>query len=120
MNHDDHVLADRVDTEPPIFKGCSSSELLFLLLASAAVWLPLSVLLALAIGKLTMALAFLTVGVIGSVYLAALVFQRVKRNRPDHYYVHALKRRLRRAGLWSYPLIWRSGYWDTGRDGRQR
>lgn len=112
---DSDVLADRVDIEPPIFKGCSSSELLAMLVVAVAVWLPLSVLLALAIGKVAFALAILAVGVIGSVYVGACVFQRIKRNRPDHYYVHMVTRSLHLSGLWSSPLTWRSGYWDIGR-----
>ena len=113
QDHD--VLADRVDIEPPIFKGCSSSELLAMLLAAVAVWIPLSLLLAFAVGKPAFALAILAVGVIGSVFFGAAFFQRVKRNRPDHYYVHVVKRTLHRAGLWSFPLAWRSGWWDIGR-----
>jgi len=115
MDDDDAVLADRVDIEPPIFKGCSSSELLAMLLGAVAVWIPLSLLLGFAVGKVAFSLAFLAVGVIGSVYCGAVFFQRVKRNRPDHYYVHVVKRWLHTAGLWSFPLTWRSGYWDIGR-----
>jgi conjugative transfer region protein (TIGR03750 family) len=112
---DSDVLADRVDIEPPIFKGCSSSELLAMLLVAVAVWIPLSLLLALAVGKLAFSLAILAVGVIGSMYFGAAFFQRVKRNRPDHYYVHVVMRLLHLSKLWSFPLTWRSGYWDIGR-----
>jgi len=115
---DTEVLAERVDTEPPIFRGCSSSELLFMLLAAVVVWIPLSLLVASVIGRLPFALAILAVGVIGSVFIGATAFQRVKRNRPDHYYVHAAKRFIARTG-WSYPLIWRSGCWDVARDPRK-
>jgi conjugative transfer region protein (TIGR03750 family) len=115
MIEDSDVLADRVDIEPPIFKGCSSSELLAMLLVAIAVWVPLSLLLAVAIGKLAYALAILAVGVIGSVFFGASIFQRIKRNRPDHYYVHSMKRLLHRSKLWSFPLTWRSGWWDIGR-----
>ena len=115
MQDHDTVLADRVDIEPPIFKGCSSSELLAMLIGAVAVWIPLSLLLGLALGRITYSLAFLAVGVIGSVYCGAAFFQRVKRNRPDHYYVHVLKRRLHASGMWSFPLVWRSGHWDIGR-----
>jgi len=112
---DGDVLADRVDIEPPIFKGCSSSELLAMLLVAVVVWIPLSLLFGLAIGKLAFALAVLAVGVIGSMYLGAVFFQRIKRNRPDHYYVHAVMRALHLSKLRSCPLTWRSGYWDIGR-----
>jgi conjugative transfer region protein (TIGR03750 family) len=112
---DSDVLADRVDIEPPIFKGCSSSELLAMLVVAVVVWIPVSLLLSLALGKVAYALAILAVGVIGSVYGSASVFQRVKRNRPDHYYVHVVMRALHRWQLRSFPLAWRTGYWDIGR-----
>ena len=112
---DSDVLADRVDIEPPIFKGCSSSELLAMLVVSILAWIPLSLLLAFAIGKAAFALAILAVGVIGSVVLGATCFQRIKRNRPDHYYVHAVMRLLHASRLHTFPLVWRSGYWDIDR-----
>lgn len=113
---DGDVLADRVDIEPPIFKGCSSSELLAMLVAAVVVWIPASLLLAFAIGKAAFSLAILAVGVIGSMVFGAAFFQRVKRDRPDHYYVHAVMRLLHVSKLRSFPLVWRSGYWDIGRN----
>lgn len=112
---DENLLADRVDVEPPIFRGCTSSELLTLLLIAVVVWIPLSILIALLIGKLPFALGMIAVGVIGSVYLGAGVFQRVKRNRPDHYYMHAFRRHLHVRKLWTSPFVFRSGTWDIGR-----
>lgn len=112
---DSDVLADRVDIEPPIFKGCSSSELLAMLVVAILVWIPLSLLLAFAIGKLAFALAILAVGVIGSVVMGATCFQRIKRNRPDHYYVHGAMRLLHASRLHTSPLVWRSGFWDIDR-----
>jgi conjugative transfer region protein (TIGR03750 family) len=112
---DSDVLADRVDIEPPIFKGCSSSELLAMLVVAILVWIPLSLLLAFAIGKVAFALAILAVGVIGSVVMGATCFQRIKRNRPDHYYVHGAMRLLHASRLHTFPLVWRSGFWDIDR-----
>jgi conjugative transfer region protein (TIGR03750 family) len=112
---DSDVLADRVDIEPPIFKGCSSSELLAMLVVAILMWIPLSLLFAFAIGKVAYALAILAVGVIGSVVLGASFFQRIKRNRPDHYYVHGAMRLLHASRLHTFPLVWRSGFWDIDR-----
>ena len=112
---EDALLADRVDTEPPIFRGCASSELLAMLVASILVWLPLSVLVALAIGRVTLFLGLLAVGVLGTMYFGAGAFHRLKRNRPDHYYVHAFKRFLHDRGLRTARFIWRSGPWDISR-----
>jgi conjugative transfer region protein (TIGR03750 family) len=113
--NDEHILADRVDTQPPIFKGCSSSELGALLLVAVAVWIPLSIVVAALIGQVPLALGFMAVGVLGSVFFGAIAFQRIKRNRPDHYYVHAIQRFLHTRRIWMFPFIWRSGLWDVGR-----
>lgn len=109
------VLADRVDSEPPILRGCSSSELVALLAVAVALWIPLSIVLALALGKLPLALGFLAIGVIASVWFGSGAFQRIKRNRPDHYYVHAALRFLHLRKWWTSPFVWRSGWWDIGR-----
>ena len=45
MSHRDDILADRLNVEPVIFKGCSSSELGALVGVAALVWLPGSLLL---------------------------------------------------------------------------
>ena len=44
-------LADRVDSEPLIFRGCTNSELVTLLIVSTIVWLPVSILVAVLIGR---------------------------------------------------------------------
>ncbi len=114
-NRDDELLADRVDTQPPIFRGCSSSELLTMLVVSILVWLPLSLIVAVAIGRVTLFLGLLAIGVLGTIYFGAGAFHRLKRNRPDHYYVHAFKRFLHDKRWHSARFIWRSGPWDIGR-----
>lgn len=116
----DDILADRVDVEPPIFKGCSSTELVTMLVAAVLIWVPLSIFIALLIGKLPYALGITAVGIIGSVYFGAGAFQKVKRNRPDHYYVHAFLRFLHLRKWRTSRFLWRSGYWDVGREIRSR
>lgn len=112
-----NLLADRVDVEPPIFRGCSSSELLAMLVASILTWLPTSIVLALLINRPAFALGILAVGVLGTMFFGAGLFYRVKRNRPDHYYVHSFKKILHTRKLHSARFIWRSGIWDVSRTG---
>ena len=50
--HDD-ILADRLNAEPAIFKGCSSSELGVIVGVAAFVWLPVCLLLAGLMGAVT-------------------------------------------------------------------
>lgn len=115
MAHRNETLADRVNAEPPIFRGCSSSELLMLLLGSAAFWVPAGLVLAWLMGALFAALGVAGLGIFITVWLAATWFQRIKRGRPEGYYQQRLMVFLHDHGLHRSPFIRRSGYWDIGR-----
>ena len=54
MSYQQDLLADRLNAEPVIFKGCSSSELGMIVGVSVLIWLPLSLLIAWLIGAVTM------------------------------------------------------------------
>lgn len=111
----EHLLAARLDTEPVIFRGCSSSELGLIVGVSAAVWLPLSLLLAGLLGALTMGAGIAVVGVLATAFVMATVFQRLKRGRPDGYYQQRLRLKLEDLGLRRSGFIRRNGAWDIGR-----
>ncbi|MDZ7840879.1 MAG: TIGR03750 family conjugal transfer protein [Gammaproteobacteria bacterium] len=111
----DHLLAGHLDTEPVIFRGCSSSELGFILAVAAAAWLPLSFLFAGLLGALTMGAGIAVVGVLATVFLTATVFQRLKRGRPDGYYQQRLRLGLEDMGLLRSGFVRRGGAWDIGR-----
>ena len=115
QTHHDELLADRLNTEPTIFKGCSSSELGLIVAGALVVWLPLSLLIAWLLGAITMGFGFAGVGIVATVVLSATLFQRVKRNRPDGYYQQALIIALHRWGLRQSPWVLREGAWDIGR-----
>ncbi len=109
------ILADRLNVEPAIFKGCSSSELGVIAGVAALVWLPVSLVLAGLIGAVTMGLGLAGVGVVATVVVTATLFQRLKRNRPDGYYQQRFVIWLHDRGLRRSRLIRRSGSWDIGR-----
>ncbi len=113
-DHDD-ILADRLNVEPTIFKGCSSSELGIIVGVAALVWLPVSLLLAGLMGAVTMGFGLAGVGVVGTVIAMATLFQRLKRGRPDGYYQQQISIWLADHGLRRSPFIRRSGAWDIGR-----
>jgi conjugative transfer region protein (TIGR03750 family) len=116
---DPTLLADRVDAEPPIFRGCSSSELLAMMVISITSWLPLSIIAALIVNRPAYFLGILAVGVLGTMYFGAGVFYRIKRNRPDHYYVHYVKKFMHTRKLRTAQFTWRSGIWDVDRTGAE-
>ena len=111
------VLADRLNAEPAIFKGCSSSELGVIVGVAALIWLPLSLLLAGLMGAVTMGFGLAGIGVVATVVAMATLFQRLKRNRPDGYYQQRFVIWLHDIGLRSSKLVRRSGSWDIGRTG---
>ena len=115
MSNDYEILADRLNAEPAIFKGCSSSELGMIVGLAIVVWLPLSLLLAWLLGAITMGFGLAGVGVVATVVVMATLFQRIKRGRPEGYYQQWLRIRLQTMGLYRAPWVMRSGPWDIGR-----
>ena len=115
MSRRDDILADRLNAEPAIFKGCSSSELGILVSVAALVWLPVSLLLTGLMGAVTMGFGVAGMGVVGTVIVMAGLFQRLKRGRPDGYYQQQIVLWLSDHGLRRAPFIRRSGAWDIGR-----
>jgi len=109
------ILADRLNAEPAIFKGCSSSELGIIVGVAALVWLPVSLILAGLAGAVTMGFGIAGVGIVATVLLMASLFQRLKRNRPDGYYQQQIVLWLEDGGLKRSPFVRRSGAWDIGR-----
>ena len=109
------ILADRLNAEPAIFKGCSSIELGVIVGVAALVWLPVSLILAGLAGAVTMGFGIAGVGIVATVLLMASLFQRLKRNRPDGYYQQRIVLWLDDQGLRRSPFVRRSGAWDIGR-----
>lgn len=115
MDVNEDLLADRLNEEPVIFKGCSSSELGVLVAAAALAWLPVSVLLAWLAGATTMGFGVAAVGIVATVIVTASLFQRLKRGRPEGYYQQRFILWLQDFGLHRTPFVRRSGAWDIGR-----
>ena len=115
MSAASNIRADRLNVEPTIFKGCSSSELGVIVTLAVIIWLPLSVLLAWALGAPSMGLGVAGIAIVLTVVMTAAVFQRVKRGRPDGYYQQRFVIGLSRLGLRRSPFIRRNGYWAIGR-----
>lgn len=118
MSYQQEIMADRLNAEPAIFRGCSSSELVMIVGLSILIWLPLSLFFAWLIGAVTMGFGLAGVGVVATVVVCATVFQRVKRGRPDGYYQQQIQIRLHELGLRRSPWIRRGGAWDIGRTRR--
>jgi conjugative transfer region protein (TIGR03750 family) len=115
MAHRGDILADRLNVEPAIFMGCSSSELGVIVGVAALIWLPVSLLLAWLMGAVTMGFGIAGVGVVATVIVTASLFQRLKRGRPDGYYQQQIMIWLDDHGLRRSSFVRRSGAWYIGR-----
>ena len=109
------VLADRLNAEPVIFRGCSSTELGVMAMLAIVLWLPLGFALAWSFDAATMGFGIAAVGVVASIVGLATLFQRIKRNRPEGYYQQWLRIRAHGLRLCRIPWVLRSGAWDLGR-----
>ena len=111
----ERLLAERLNTEPSIFRGCSSSELGVIVGLAILVWLPLSVVIAWCLGVPSMGFGLAGVAIVLSVVVAASVLQRLKRGRPQAYYRHRFALRLAELGVMRSPFVTRQGHWSLGR-----
>ena len=118
MSDTQEILADRLNAEPVIFRGCSSSELGMIVGVAVVLWLPLSLLLAWLLGAITMGFRLARVAPVATVVPYATLFQRIKRGRPEGYYQQRIRIRLHDLGLHRSPWVRRSGAWDIGRTRR--
>lgn len=113
----DHTetLADRLNYEPVIFRGSTSTELMLLLTFSAAFWLPAGFLIAWWFGQLAMGVGIAAIAILVTVFYGSTVFQIIKRGRPDYYYQQLIAIGLQRLRLRKTGFVLRSGSWDLGR-----
>lgn len=54
MSDSEDILADRLNNEPPIFRGLSNSELGMVLKVGALFWIPVCLFMAALMGKMLM------------------------------------------------------------------
>lgn len=116
MEHNTETLADRLNQEPVIFRGSSSSELGMILLCAVIFWVPVALIIAAMLGAIAMGLGLSGLAVLASVFFGSTLFQRIKRGRPDNYYQHQMIIKLSEWGIRSSSLIRYHGYWALGRN----
>jgi len=115
MDDTTETLADRLNSEPVIFRGSSSSELAMILTIAVMFWLPTGLIGAWLLGAPLMGLGFAGLGVLVTVFFGATAFQKIKRGRPDQYYQHRALLLLDEWKIRKTSMIHRSGAWSLGR-----
>ena len=110
------LLPFRLNAEPTVFRGCSLTELTWLVVAGFVIWLPLSLLFSFIFLSSAMPGLGLTIfAMLGSVLAGGKWLQRAKRGRPLGYYQLQVQFLLHRIGLRRAHFIQESGVWDVGR-----
>ncbi|MGS2722117.1 TIGR03750 family conjugal transfer protein [Porticoccus sp. GXU_MW_L64] len=109
------LLPIRLNAEPTIFRGCSLSELMLLVIIGSSTLVPLSVIICGLFGYLMMGVGLGLLLVIAWVVIGATVMQKLKRGRPLGYYQLRLRLWLEDCHLIRSPFIRKSQVWDIGR-----
>ena len=109
------LLPLRLNAEPPIFRGCSLSELMLLVTIGGLSIVPCSVIVCGLAGYLMMGAGIGLLLVIGWVVLGATVLQKLKRGRPLGFYQLRLRLWMEDLQIRHSPFIRQSQVWDIGR-----
>ena len=88
----DEVLAERMNDEPPILRGCTSSELGLIVMLSIGIWIPLGLVIAAVLGAIGMTMGIAAIGIVGTVFGAfvglvvglQLIAFTIRRQRKDY------------------------------------
>lgn len=108
-------LPDRLNGEPVVFRGLTSTELGLLAVGSVGFWLPLSLVAAGFAGYFMMGFGVAALLAVGTVWLASASIQRLKRGKPDGYHVLRIELLLDDLKLRRSPFVRYSGLWDIRR-----
>jgi len=117
---DSELLPTRLNAEPPVFKGCSISELIVLAGLSAAIFIPLSVILLSFVGYAMMGIGIGSLLSIAGIVAGATQLQKMKRGRPLGYYQLQIALLFDNAGIKKLGVIKQSGHWRIGRTNNDR
>lgn len=107
-------MADRLNFEPVIFRGCTGSEMIVLVKIALVVWLPVGLLIMI-LAAPALGMGVMLFGALGTVFFSATAFQRIKRGRPEFYYQIKMKKLTSRHFGTKSPYIEHTGQWSLGR-----
>jgi conjugative transfer region protein (TIGR03750 family) len=114
------LLPVRLNAEPSIFRGCSLSELMWLVTVGGIALVPVSILVCGLLDYLMMGVGIGLLLVIAWVVIGATILQKLKRGRPLGYYQLRLRLWLEDLHLLRSSFIRQSQVWDIGRRVKQR
>lgn len=106
---------DRVNVEPAILLGLSSSEALWTISVAFAIWIPIAGVISAMSSSFPLFILLATSLPLVTVWIMAKKMAAVKRNRPDLYYVHAMRKWAAMKGIRRSRYLTHVGEWDVGR-----
>ena len=106
---------DRVNVEPAILLGLSSSEALWTIGVAFAIWIPVAGVVAAMRSSFPLFILMATSIPLVTVWIMAKKMAAGERNRPDLYYVHAMRKWAAMKGIRRSRYITHVGEWDVGR-----
>ncbi|OED39708.1 hypothetical protein AB833_13890 [Chromatiales bacterium (ex Bugula neritina AB1)] len=111
------VMASEVDTEADVFRGCTSTELITIIIISIVIWTPLMATLGIVVlGSVMMGLGLVLVMTIITVFIASAVVQWVKRDKPEGHYQLVIQRFLGKHKIRKSGFILHHGELSLGRN----
>lgn len=120
LENKNEILADRLNEQPTIFRGCSSQELVTIVWVAAVIWIPACVVISTALGYAMVGFSIGAIGVGATVFVVATIFQKLKRGKPYGYYQQLLACFLEDKHIWRSKFVRRSGPWALGRTERRK
>jgi conjugative transfer region protein (TIGR03750 family) len=114
-NGEINYIPDRLIADPVVFRGMTDSEVVFIVITSLMIWIPVSVLILMPFGFAIFGVAIGSGLTIGTLILAGKQLTRIKRKQPDGLHIVFFKRQLQRKGLARFGFIDESASWDIRR-----
>ena len=109
------TVYERINNEPVIFRGLSSSELRTGLIVTLITLLPVCAFIGYLLDRMLVGLGSIGIFTMISVMYMGTFFQRIKRGRPDGYYQQRTALLLSRLGFRANKVVKYSGRWSNGR-----
>lgn len=112
---EERTVYERINNEPVIFRGLSSSELQTGLIVTVVTLLPICALIGYLLDRLLVGFGMIGILTMISLLFMGTVFQRIKRGRPDGFYQQRTSIVLSQLGFSANKAVKYNGRWSNGR-----
>ena len=109
-------LPDRLNGEPVVYRGLTSTELAVVAAGAIALWLPISLVALGYAGYFMMGFGVAAILAVGTVWLTSTWIQAMKRGRPAGYHLLRLELLLHDLRIRRSCYVRYSGVWDIRRN----